>query len=302
MINEGSPMTVATVHADDEEISLRELALQLWQGRWIIIALVVLCTAAMTVAAYSMTRVYRSAIVFVPANAGKNSGGGLSAALGQLGGLASLAGVSVGSGDTDTQEALAVLGSRELTERFITENNLMPRLYAKIWDAAAGDWTVPEKARPTMSKAVDYFNQIRTVTQDKKTGLITMSIDWSDRLEAAAWANDLLKRTNEAMRARAIAQSEASLGFLDKELKVTTQLGTQEAINRLIEMQIKQRMLANVTAEYSFRVVDKAFPSDADLAIKPKKLQMILAGALLGGFLGALWVLIAASLRRPLPQ
>jgi uncharacterized protein involved in exopolysaccharide biosynthesis len=287
---------------DEDEISLRELALQLWQGRWIIIAMVALCTAALTVAAYSMTRVYRSTTVFVPANAGKSGGGGLSAALGQLGGLASLAGVSVGSGDTDTQEALAVLGSRELTERFITEKNLMPRLYAKIWDATTGQWTVPEKQRPTMAKAVVYFNEIRTVTQDKKTGLITMSIDWSDRVEAAAWANDLLKRTNEEMRTRAITQSEASLGFLDKELKVTTQLGTQEAINRLIEMQIKQRMLANVTAEYSFRVVDKAFPSDEDSPIKPKKRLMILAGPLLGGFLGALWALIAASLRRPSPQ
>jgi uncharacterized protein involved in exopolysaccharide biosynthesis len=302
MTNEGAPMNTAAAHADDEEISLREIALQLWQGRWIIIALVVLCTAAMTVAAYSMTRVYRSTTVFVSASAGKSSGGGLSAALGQLGGLASLAGVSVGSGDTDTQEALAVLGSREFTERFITEKNLMPRLYAKIWDAAAGQWTVPEKARPTMSKAVAYFNEIRSVTQDKKTGLIAMSIDWSDRVEAATWANDLLKQANEAMRARAIAQSEASLGFLDKELKVATQLGTQEAINRLIEMQIKQRMLANVTAEYSFRVVDKAFPSDEDSPIKPKKRQMILAGALLGGFLGALWVLIAAALRRPSPR
>ncbi len=302
MINEGAPITALPSYVDEDEISLRELALQLWQGRWIIIAMVALCTAALTVAAYSMTRVYRSTTVFVPANAGKSGGGGLSAALGQLGGLASLAGVSVGSGDTDTQEALAVLGSRELTERFITEKNLMPRLYAKIWDATTGQWTVPEKQRPTMAKAVVYFNEIRTVTQDKKTGLITMSIDWSDRVEAAAWANDLLKRTNEEMRTRAITQSEASLGFLDKELKVTTQLGTQEAINRLIEMQIKQRMLANVTAEYSFRVVDKAFPSDEDSPIKPKKRLMILAGPLLGGFLGALWALIAASLRRPSPQ
>lgn len=299
MINEGAPMNSAAVYVDEDEISLRELALQLWQGRWIIIALVVLCTAALTIAAFSMTRVYRATTVFVPANANKSAGGGLSAALGQLGGLASLAGVSVGSGDAETQEALAVLGSREFTERFIAEKNLMPRLYAKIWDAEAGKWKVPEKERPTMSKAVDYFNKIRAVTQDKKTGLITLSVDWSDRVEAAAWANDLLRRANEEMRTRAIAQSEASIGFLDKELKVTTQLGTQEAINRLIEIQIKQRMLANVTGEYSFRVVDKAFPSDEDSPIKPNKRLMVVAGPLLGGFLGALWVLIAASFRRP---
>ncbi len=284
----------------DDEIDLRELFLKLWNKRWVIIAFVILCTAALTTIAYKMTPIYRATTVVIPAGSSGASGGGLGAALGQLGGLASLAGVNVGSGDSEVQEALAVLDSRVFTERFITEKNLLPKLYSKIWDEKTNQWTVEKEAQPTLAKAYAYFDKnIRTVTQDKKTGLVTLTIDWRDRNEAAEWANELVQRLNAEMRARAIEKSEASMGYLDKELKSTAQIGTQEAINRLIEVQVKQRMLANVTAEYSFRVVDKALPSDADDPIKPKKLLMMVAGPFLGGFLGILWVLIAGAFQKP---
>ena len=284
---------------EDDEIDLRELFLKLWNKRWVIIAFVILCTAALTTAAFVITPVYRATTVVIPANSERSSGA-VSAALGQLGGLASLAGVSAGPVDPDTQEALAVLSSRVFTERFITEKNLMPKLYSKIWDAKTNQWTVEKEAQPTLAKAYAYFNKsIRTVAQDKKTGLVTLTIDWRDRHEAAEWANELVQRLNAEMRARAIEKSEASMGYLDKELKSTAQIGTQEAINRLIEVQVKQRMLANVTAEYSFRVVDKALPADEDDPIKPKKLLMMVAGPFLGGFLGILWVLIAAAFQKP---
>ena len=58
-------------------------------------------------------------------------------------------------------------------------------------------------------------------------------------------------------------------------------------------------MLANVTEQYSLRVVDKALPADEDDPVKPKKLLMIVLGPFLGGFLGVLWVLIAGAFQKP---
>ena len=89
------------------------------------------------------------------------------------------------------------------------------------------------------------------------------------------------------------------MGYLEKELKNTLDIGTRESINRLIEVQVRQRMLANVTEQYSLRVVDKAMPADADTPIKPKKLLMVAAGPFLGGFLGVLWVLVAGAFAKP---
>ena len=135
----------------------------------------------------------------------------------------------------------------------------MPVLFEKRWDAARGQWKGPAEKQPTLAKAFKYFDkQVRTVVQDKKTGLITLQVDWKNRQLAAQWANDLAHRLNEEMRERSASKAESSLGYLEHELESTQTVATREAIGRLIEAQVKQRMMAHVTQEYAFRVVDRA--------------------------------------------
>jgi uncharacterized protein involved in exopolysaccharide biosynthesis len=215
-----------------------------------------------------------------------------------LGGLASLAGISLKSGDIETEQALAILRSRQFTEAFISEHALMPKLFAKQWDATAGTWKTGRKP-PTPAKAYEYFDRrVRSIVQDKKTGLVRLQIEWRDPEEAALWANSLVERLNRETRTRAIEKADASLGYLREELKGTSISEVRDAINRLVEAQIKQRMLANVTSEYAFRIVDRALPADRDDPIWPKKLLLIAGGPVLGGFLALIGVLLVASVSR----
>src|SRR6185436_1603620 len=143
-------------------------------------------------------------------------------------------------------------------------------------------------------KGFKYFDRkVRSVSSDKKTGLITLQVDWRDRDQAAEWANDLVRRLNAEMRSRAISKADAAVGYLEKESNTTSTVVTREAIGRLIEAQVKQRMLANVTLEYSFRVVDRALPADKDDPERPKKVVLIVAGVIIGLVLGVLAALIA---------
>jgi uncharacterized protein involved in exopolysaccharide biosynthesis len=278
----------------DESVNLRTVLAQLLRKRWWILAGVVVSTVVFTAAAHWITPVYRVTVVMVTVSSERNSlAGSVSQSLGQIGGgLASLAGLNVGSGDSETQEALGVLRSREFGEQFIKDENLMPQLFASNWDSATQSWKAG-KGVPTINKAFNYFNKgIRTVTQDNKTGLTTLQIDWRDRNAAAAWANQLLKRLNAVMRSRAIANADASIAFLERELQTTSVVETREAINRLIETQVKQRMLANVTEEYAFRVVDPAIAPDADDPAKPPKFLLEVAGPMVGLLLSVAAVLM----------
>jgi uncharacterized protein involved in exopolysaccharide biosynthesis len=265
------------------------------------------CTATVTAlfasVAFLMTPIYQVTAVLVPTSAERdNLGGMLGSALGSVGGLASLAGIGLGTGDSVTQEALAVLRSRQFTEQFITDMNLMPRLFAGLWDQSRGTWRADVENPPTIARAFKYFDaRIRTVTHDKKTGLVKVQIEWTDRQEAAVWANELVQRLNQEMRARAIDKSEASTQFLEKELLATSLVETRQAINRLIEAQIKQRMLANVTHEYVFRIVDRALPPDQDDPIRPKKLLLLAAGPVVGFGFAAFGVLLFDWWRRREP-
>jgi uncharacterized protein involved in exopolysaccharide biosynthesis len=283
----------------DEMIDLRLLLAEFWKKRWWIVCATFFFSAAFTIAVFTITPVYRATTVLMPASSERGSSGVLGSALGQLGGLASLAGINVGSADSETEEAIAVLQSRQFTERFISDNNLMPDLFANKWDGENAKWKVAEKDQPSASKAYKYFNKkICSVIRDKKTGLIILQIDWKDRVKAAAWANELVQRLNVEMRARAIAKTDASVGYLEKEMRATSVIGTQEAISRLIEAQVKQRMLANVTPEYAFRVVDRATVSDPDDPVRPQKLTLLIAGPFVGVAIGMMYVLISRLFER----
>jgi uncharacterized protein involved in exopolysaccharide biosynthesis len=283
----------------DDTVDLRVIAVRLWSRRVWLAASTVAFTAAFAAAAFLMTPVYRTAIVAVPVSTSRGGIGNLlGGALGSLGDLASLAGVNVSSPGGDTEVALAVLRSRQFTEAFIGSRHLMPELFQKKWDNSRQAWKTDVEP-PTPAQAYKLFDKdIRTVIEDKKTGLVTLQIDWRDRSEAAEWANELLSRLNAEMRARAIERADASIKYLEKELAATTVVGTRDAISRLMEAQIKQRMLANVTEEYAFRVVDRAMPPDKIDVFKPKKAIMIIAGLVLGALFGAVGVLFADWLPR----
>jgi len=277
-----------------EPAGARALVEAIWARRWVILGITIAVTIVAVIIAFATTPVYRSNVVMVPASAERGGlGGGLGSALGQIGGLASMAGLNLNSGGIETEEALAVLRSREFTEAFIRDKQLLPKLFADKWDAKNNTWQAGEDP-PTAAQAYRFFHRkVRAILQDVKTGLVTLQIDWTDREEAAEWANELVRRLNAEMRARAIAKADASVGYLEQELKSTATVATREAISRLIEAQIKQRMLANVTQEYAFRVVDKAMSSDANDPIRPKKPMLIAAGVVLGLAFGVLFVLIA---------
>lgn len=280
---------------DEGAFDLFELGERLWRGWKLILASAMLVGGLFTAAALLMTPKYRAAAVLVPSSS--DGAGSLRQALGSLGGLAAIAGVSLPEDGSNTAEALAVLRSREFTEGFIAEHNLMPILYASKWDARAGEWNVPPDEQPTPAQAFKYFDKIRTATEDKKTGLVSIQIEWKNREQAAAWVNEIVKRLNEVMRTRAIRRTDAYIGFLERELQATTAVETRAAISRLMESQINERMLANVTEEYAFRVVDRALVPDEEDYVRPKRALMIAAGIIIGVAIGTVLVLLRDAIR-----
>ncbi len=280
----------------DEPLDLGELYTRLSLKRWWIVVSVLVFTAGFAAVAFLTTPVYEAKTILAPAGVSHTAdSAGLA---GQLGGLESVAGLSLGPRDADTEEALAVLRSREFSESFITSHNLMSKLFSSKWDAARGTWKVDAKHQPTPARAYKLFDQkIRIVSQDKKTGLVTLQIDWTDRQEAADWSNELVRLLNEEMRQRAIENADASVSYLEKEAQTTVTVETREAISRLMESQVKQRMIAHVTEAYAFRVVDRALPPDRDDPIRPKKSVLLIAGPLVGLVVGILGVLSADWLR-----
>lgn len=211
--------------------------------------------------------------------------GGLSALAGQFGGLASLAGVDLGGGSGTKNEAIATLKSRAFTEKFIKDENLLPVLFEEKWDNENHRWLESDQATvPSMWSAYELFNGIRSIAEDTKTGLITLRIEWKDPVLAARWANLLVYRVNELLRAGAIDQAQRSIDYLKRELAKTSVVELQQGIYRLIEGQVNRIMLANVRDDYTFRLVDPAVvPMEK---VWPKRKLIVVIGGISGFVLG----------------
>lgn len=252
--------------------------------RALVLGLGVLGLAAGIAAAVLMTPVYRAAVLVAPVEE-EPMPQGLSSIAGQLGGLASIAGVSLGS-DSDVDQNLAVLRSREFGMRFVESESLVPLLFADDWDPQQGRWRDPESA-PAAGEIWETFDEdVRNISVDRGTGLVTLSVEWTDPDLAAAWANLMVNRINEDLKSRAVDEAERSLRYLNRELEGTTIVELRQAIYRLIEQQINKIMLANVREEFAFTVLDPAVPPDPDDIYRPNRPVLVVLGLVVGLILG----------------
>jgi hypothetical protein len=277
-------------------LGLGEFFREFWLRKWLVLAITGACLATGTAYAFLARPVYRVTAVLIPADTSGDSLG--MRGMDSLGSLGSLVGINVGGAADQTIEALAVLASRRFTVNFILDNKLLPRLFEGDWDAEHGKWAVPEGEVPTEVRAYKFFDQdVRSISQDKKTGIVTLTIDWVDRDEAVVWARDLVNRVNEEMRARAIHESTASLERLEKQIAQTNVVAVQESLAKLIETQVRRKILAMVRPDYAFRIVDPPAAPDADDPERPKKLLVLLLSVALGVFISAAVVLSSARTR-----
>jgi uncharacterized protein involved in exopolysaccharide biosynthesis len=275
----------------DGAINLLALWQVLWDGKWMILLSAMIFAAAG--AAYSLhaTPWYRAEVTLLPTES--KSTQGLAGQLAQMGGLASLAGIDIGTGGK--AEPLAVLQSRDFARSFIEDEKLLTVLMADRWDAEAGKWKVDGQKAPDIRDAVDLFvKQVRRVNEDRKTGLVLLTVEWTDANAAAAWANTMAKRLNDEMRERALADAAASVSYLQAQLATAGQVSLQQAIGRLLETELEKLMIARGRDEFAFRVIDKA--EVPKKRFKPQRVLIVLGSAICGA-IPVLALLLARGLR-----
>lgn len=272
----------------------QELLSALWRGRWLLIVSVLAFGLLSLVYALVATQWFLAEVVLTPAST-RNSQG-LTSQLAGLGAIAELADLNLGAA-RNSDEPIAVLKSRDFARQFIQERDLLLVLLRDQWDAQAGRWKERDPHRqPDVRDAVRYFDKnVLQVLEDKRTGLVTVGIRWTSAAQAADWANAIVERLNQQMRARALEEGEANVAYLQKELSTTTEIPVQQAIARLLETEIQGVMVARGRKEFSFRVVDPAMvPKLRDW---PKRTIIVAIGILAGGFFGLFAVFIRETFR-----
>ncbi len=290
------------VHMDsqEDEIDLFGLLLTLLKHKRMILAATLLAGVLAAGVSLMMKNVYRGEIILAAAASADKKEGGLGMALGSFGGLASLAGVSLGGGGSN-EENLAVLKSRDFLWQFVQEKKLTPILFADQWDEKAQRWKEGDpKKQPGQMQVHRLFEGIMSVNVDKKTNLITIAIEWQDAKLAAEWANSIIDYLNQYLAERAIKRSERNLKYLNEALMKAQVEEFRKTLFELIAQDTKNAMLASAQKDFAFKVIDAAV--EPDRKIKPKRSMMVLLTMLVTFLLAVIWAFVSEAMQRAREQ
>lgn len=298
----------------DDEIDLRELFSVLWSAKKKIIRITMVFAVFSVALALWLPNQYKATVVLALA---QQQSGGLASALGQMGGLASLAGVNIGGGESsDSQVAQEIMRSWSFIDKFIVENDLAVEVYAAsrwreeqnelaidddIYDVASQEWLIEdddtdELRPPTSWELYKEFVDRITISEDSKTGLVSVSIEYFSPYMAQAWVDLYVQAINSHMQSREVVKVSRNIEYLQNQISKTAITEMQEVFFVLVEEQIKAKMVAEASPDYAFVTVSPSMLPEEES--QPKRALICILGTLLGGMLSVLLVLVMHYARK----
>ena len=296
---------------ENDEINLYELFKTFWDSKWLILSITTASCIFIVLYSLSIPNIYRSSALVMPA---QSQGSNVSGALSGLGGLASMAGLSIPSGNSNNkEEAIAVLTSHQFLEDFIINNDiLLPLMASKGWDAKKNELILNPKIydiknkkwigkssgktnAPTIQEAVRSFRQIYIVSENKKNGFVTISIDFYSPYVSKEWIDLIIENINETMRVQAVSMATSSLNYLNDQINKTNISEIKIVLSELAKSETQKIMLSKSSPEYVFKTIDKAFAPE--IKISPRRSIICIIGALVG-FSLSLLISILLRLRK----
>jgi uncharacterized protein involved in exopolysaccharide biosynthesis len=260
----------------NEQSSFINLVLLLNQNKTVLVYFLAVSLSLALVYNFSATKTYQSKAIVSTASVISAE----SATLGQLSQAVSLSGLGVSgpsSSDIKLNIAIARMESKFFLNEFLEAKGLKSKL-------------INENRRSSIYEIEKVAKKYFSVTKNKSSGLITLTVAHHDPEIAFIWASEIIPFLNNQLRKTDIAEGEKNIFYLQQQLSETNIQNIKSVFFNIIEQQVKKIMLANVREDYFFEIVDPAaFPESN---ISPNLVQSLLIGLFLGLALGILYILI----------
>ena len=291
----------------DDEIDLRELFNVLWVNKLFLAAWTSLFALISIISSLNLTNIYTARTLLAP-----SASGDMSSNLSQYAGLASMAGISLpgsSSGISDKDLALSLLKSKGLLQRLIDKHDILPDLIAAeawnlttnsisynsdVYDDTKNVWVrnvkPPYKLIPSTQEAYEFFDNAIAVSEDKKTGVISLKVDHLSPEIAYQWSLLLIQEVNEYVADMRIKEAQLSIDYLNDQIKITPYPELRALFYELIQQYTQTMMLAKVRPEYALTTLDAPLIPEEKSA--PKRSFIVIVFTLLGGMLATLIILI----------
>ena len=290
----------------EDEIDLAVLVRALIQGKWIILGFTSIASIIVVIYSLSLPNIYTGEALLVPVSSKDSVGGGSSQS---LGGLASLAGLSLSDSSDTSIVAVEKLQSLSFFEDKILSQINLPDLMAikswnlssnsitydeEIYDDQSATWTrevvPPQKPKPTAQESFKAFMEHINVVKNIQTNLVTISVNHQSPFVAKQWVDLVVTEINAFYREKDRSEAKFAVDYLNEQLSQTRLSEVKMVIAEVLAQQIQKLTLIEANDNYVFEYIDP--PAVMEKKSAPRRAIICIIGALLGGFLGALVALI----------
>jgi len=292
----------------NDEIDLREVLHVLLEGKWIIGTVVAFFSVTVVFFSLSLPNIYQSRALLTPIAPTDN----ISGALSSYSGLINLAGVRLPSqgAESNAVKAMEKMHSLSFFESDILPNINLPELMAMdSWDPmtneikfnediylkASNKWvrkfSYPKKLVPSAQESFERFHKRHFfLSEDKKTGFISLRIQHQSPLIAKEWAELVIDQINTFYREKDKTEAEKAVNYLNNQIRKTNLAEIKEVIANLLQQETQKLTLIEASEAYVFDYIDP--PAVMEKKIAPTRSKICIIGALLGGIFGVLIVLL----------
>ena len=282
------------------EVDLREVLKEIWARKIQVLGFLAAAASISYLVALSIPNKYTSEALLAP-RADGGAGGTLGKLASQYGGIAGLAGISLGVGGEQSKTAVAIqtLLSRHFFELYLYDEVLIPLMAIDHWDDLSRELVIDPKIydldqkkwtreharhrqqKPSVQEAHEVFlREVLQVNEGKQDGFVTISVTHYSPELASRWATIIVSGINEATRSRDVSEAEKSIDYLREQRQKTNLVYLSEVFAELIEEQTKTVMLANASEEYVFQVIEP--PIAPELKSEPNRMLIVGVGVLMG--------------------
>lgn len=287
----------------------------IWRGKWIIIAITSVFAISAVIYALSLPDKYKADMFLAPSTSSSDSG--LAGLASQFGGIASLAGISMPTGQGNkVGEAMALLKSRSFIQEFIENRQLLPELLAGAgmnsnsklldldetkYDLSSETWirTAPKNKAviPTAWEGFAVFIDMLDIGELDKDGTLRISIESESPVLAKRWLEWLVDDLNSNIAERELAEAKRSIIYLHQQIENTQLQELHSIFYSLIEEQTKKIMLGEVREDFVFKVL--AAPVFPEEKSGPSRALICIGFTFFGGVLSLFLVLVIHIFRLP---
>ena len=283
----------------DDEIDLRELFYILLEGKWVIVSVTAFVSIVGVLYSLSLPNIYESKALLVPVNPSSSFAG----SFGGYSGLAGLAGINLPSGGDGGNSAKAI---QKISSLSFFKNNIMPNIYlpdlmaVKSWNSKTNTLAFDESIYDTNSniwigiasaqESYAVFQQQLSLSEDKKSGFITLSIKHQSPFVAKQWVELVVNEVNAFYRQKDKSESEKAVSYLNQQISMTSLSEIKEVLAQLLQEETKKLTLIEANQYYVFDYIDP--PAVMEKKSEPNRASICILTALLAGILSVFLVII----------